>query len=65
MHLIEIGHCVVFFCQVTNFSDGRNVTIHGIDAFKGNKFRSIQGLRSQFGLKIRQIIVLPNLPLGF
>ena len=65
MNLIQIGHCVVFLSQITNFSNWSNITIHGVDAFKGNQLRTIQRLRSQFGLKIDQIIMFPNLSFRF
>ncbi len=60
MHFVEIGHRAVFVGEIADFLDGRDVTIHRIDRFKGNKLRCLRVSCRKLGFEVLQVIVLPD-----
>ena len=50
MHLIEIGHGAVFFGNIDDRLNRGHVTVHGIDALKGDDLGHIGRQAAQLGL---------------
>ena len=61
VHLIKIGECVVFIGKIAEFSDRRNIAIHGVNAFESNDFRPLDGKFSQQITQVRHVIVTEDL----
>ena len=60
MHFVKIGEGIVFFGQIANFFDRRNVAIHRIDGFKNDKLGALIARFAQQAFQMFQIIMPPD-----
>ena len=57
MHLIEIGHCAVFFGQIADLPDLPEIAFHRIDGFEADDLRRILRRCAQQLIEMRHVVV--------
>lgn len=60
MHFIKECEGAVFVCKITDSFDGSDTTAHGVDTLKSNDLGNFFGYSLELGLKVSQVIVLPD-----
>ena len=64
MNLVDVGHRVVFFSEVGDRCDRRDVAVHRIDGFENDQLRLLAARRLQQAFQMRDIVVAEYLLLG-
>mmetsp|Transcript_30065 Transcript_30065/g.52801 ORF Transcript_30065/g.52801 Transcript_30065/m.52801 type:complete len:371 (+) Transcript_30065:301-1413(+) len=57
VHLIDEGQRAVLVCEVTDFFDGRYISVHGVNAFENDELVSTRVGRRQQVLEVLQVVV--------
>src|SRR3989338_5567228 len=60
MHLVEIGERAIFASEAANLTDGRNISVHGIDGLERDDLRLLRIEFAQQLFEMRQIVVPPK-----
>lgn len=60
VHFIKECKRTVFVCKITYSFNGSDTTAHGVDTLESNDLGDLLGYSLEFGLKVSQVIVLPD-----